>query len=131
MEKFTVMSHPEIEAVLNNYMNGTFNSDLELLKSVFHPDAIMTGYMGDQLIIGDPTPFLEDIGSKPSMSSQGMDYKGEITRLQVNGNIADAVIYETGFYGAGILENHFHLLKDDKGEWKIISKCFTTVNYSA
>ena len=123
-----VQKHPEVEAVLNNYMDGTFNGDVELLKSVFHPDAIMTGYMGDQLMIGDPNPFFEDIGSNPSMSSQGMKYEGKITKLLVNGNIADAVIYETGFYGEGTLENHFHLLKDANGEWKIISKCFTTVN---
>lgn len=122
-----IESHPEVEAVLNNYMEGTYKADVELLKSVFHPDAIMTGYMGDQLMIGDPTPFLEDIGGNPSMESQGTEYKGEITKLLVNGNIADAVIYETGFYGDGTLENHFHLLKDENGGWKIISKCFTTV----
>ncbi len=122
-----VQKDPAVEAVLNNYMEGTYSGDVELLRSVFHPDAIMTGYMGDQLMIGDPNPFFEDIGSNPSMESQGTKYEGKITKLQVNGNIADAVIYETGFYGDGTLENHFHLIKDAGGEWKIISKCFTTV----
>lgn len=123
-----IQNHPEVAAVLNNYMKGTYEADVDLLKNAFHPQAIMTGYMGDQLMIGDPNPFFEDIGSNPSMASQGMEYKGEITSLRVNGNIADAVIYETGFYGDGTLENHFHLLKDANGDWKIISKCFTTVN---
>lgn len=127
-ETLAIQDHPEVELVLNNYMKGTYEGDVELLRSTFHPEATMSGYMGDELIIGDPEPFFADIEKNPSMSSQNMKYKGEIKKLQVNGNIADAIIYEIGFYGEQSFENHFHLLKDTDGKWKIISKCFTTLN---
>lgn len=98
-----------------------------MLKKVFHPSAIMTGYMGPDLMIATPTPFIEDVGSQPAMKDSGAPYKAEITHLVVTGNIAEATVYETGFFGDGTLEDHFHLIKDTEGQWKIVSKCFTTL----
>ncbi|EOH96277.1 nuclear transport factor 2 family protein [Enterococcus pallens] len=121
------MSEQAVKQVVENYIGGTFTADTELLKSVFHPAAIMTGYMGSDLMIAKPTSFIEDVGSHPAMKESGAPYKAEITNLKVTGNIAEATVYETGFFGDGTLEDHFHLLKDEKGDWKIISKCFTTL----
>lgn len=121
------MSEQEVEQVVKNYIKGTYTADIELLKSVFHPEAIMTGYMGADLMITNPTPFIEDIGSHPAMKESGADYNAKITNLKVTGNIAEATVYETGFFGDGTLEDHFHLIKDSNGDWKIISKCFTTI----
>ena len=58
------MKH-QIEAVyevLERYMEGTYTADIPMLESVFHQEARMTGYLGDQLIMGTPAPFLEDMG---------------------------------------------------------------------
>lgn len=116
-----------VKKVVQNYIDGTYNADIDLLKSVFHDQAIMTGYMGNDLMIAVPAAFIEDIASHPSMKESGAPYEAEVTHLTVTGNIAEAVVAESGFFGDGKLEDHFHLLKDSDGEWKIISKCFTTL----
>jgi hypothetical protein len=116
----------QICAVINTYINATYTSDIPALRSAFHKDAHMTGYLGDNLLIGTPEPFFDDMGSGPSMQSQNAPYKADIVLLSVTGRIASAVVRETGFRGSGTLENHFQLI-EDCGNWSIISKNFTTV----
>ncbi len=115
-----------VKAVIQNYIDGTFKADIALLESVFHKGAIMSGYLADQLIVATPALFIEDIRSQPSMESNQDPFSAEITSLKVTGSIANVVVKETGFRGSGCLEDHFHLIKD--GEWKIISKTFTTID---
>lgn len=123
------MSNQEIEQVrevLQRYITGTYQADVEMLSSVFHPQAHMTGYLGDTLLLGTPQPFLDDMVSQPSMASTGAPYHAEIRELNVTGRIASAIVYETGFRGDGVLEDHFQLLLEN-GRWSIISKNFTTL----
>jgi len=50
----------EIDAItetINNYIQGTYQADVDLIKKAFHPDAVMTGYMMDQLLTGSTGPF--------------------------------------------------------------------------
>jgi hypothetical protein len=44
----------------------------------------------------------------------------------VLGRVAGVRVDETGFFGAMSFANWFHLLKGDDGEWRIVSKAFTT-----
>ncbi|MEO1771014.1 nuclear transport factor 2 family protein [Candidatus Enterococcus ferrettii] len=115
-----------VDKVVNAYIKGTFTGDTELLQSVFHEKARMTGYLGDQLLIGDPQPFIEDIGSQASMESNGDPYEAEVVSKVIVGNIADVTIRESGFRGSLKLEDHFHLI-DDGTRWWIISKLFTVI----
>ena len=119
-------SAEDVRKVLERYMQGTYTADIPLLESVFHPQAWMTGFLGEQLLLGTPVPFLDDMASQPSMKELGQPYKAEIRDLEVNGFIAKATVHETGFRGTVELVDHFHLLCQN-GEWKIISKTFTTV----
>ncbi len=106
------MKH-QIEAVyevLERYMEGTYTADIPMLESVFHQEARMTGYLGDQLIMGTPAPFLEDMASQASMKEQGQEYRADIRNVEVNGNVASATVHERGFRGSA--------------EWWIIFICF-------
>ena len=123
------MTNTEIEQVrglLDRYILATYLADDKTLRACFHENAVMSGYLSGTLIVGDPEPFFEDISSMPSMESENIHYIGKIQSMSVTGSIAEAVIQETGFRGSTDLENHFHLIKD-RGRWKIISKCFTTL----
>ncbi|EOS67001.1 nuclear transport factor 2 family protein [Oscillibacter sp. 1-3] len=116
----------EVREVLERYIKGTYTADIPMLESVFHIEARMTGYLGDQLLIGTPAPFIEDMGSQASMKEQGIPYQAEVRDVEVNGSVAKATVHETGFRGSAELVDHFHLLCEN-GEWKIISKTFTTI----
>ena len=117
--------YDNVMAVVQEYIEATFKADIETLKKVFHKEARMTGYLGDQLVISTPEPFYEDLQSRPSMYENKDPYRADIILAHVNGNMANVIFLETGFFGDGTIETHFHLVKD--GEWKITSKSFTTM----
>jgi len=122
-------NHPEtiaVKKVIQDYIDGTYNADIEKLKGVFHEKAVMNGYLGPALIMADPSPFIEDIGSAASMKSNNDPYQAEIESIYIEGNVASVVVSETGFRGEASLVDFFHLIKTDEG-WHIISKLFTSV----
>lgn len=116
-----------VKTVVNNYIEGSYKADVALLKRLFHEDARMAGYLGETLIVGGPEPFFEDLQSRPSMHENNDAYRADIVYMNVNRGIASVILYETGFFGSTRIENHFHLIKDESGAWKIISKTFTTL----
>ncbi len=115
-----------VKDVIKNYIDGTYNADITKLESVFHKNAVMNGYLGPDMILATPAAFIEDIKSSPSMSNNNDPYKAEIDFIQLNGDVASVIVSESGFRGTASLVDHFHLIKDN-GQWKIISKLFTTI----
>jgi len=115
-----------VRQVIERYADCTYRADVEGLKSVFHPQAAMTGYLGEQLIVGGPEPFFKDVAEHPAMAETGAPYKWEIVALKVYGRTASVILEEAGFFGEGRFVDHFHLL-NVQGEWKIISKNFETL----
>ncbi len=112
-----------VRRVLECYIDATYEADVERLKSLFHPAALMAGYLGDDLVLGDTEPFFSDLGSHPSMAETGAPYEAAIEDVDVAGRIASARVEESGFFGATSFVNYFHLI-EVKGEWKIASKTF-------
>jgi len=107
-----------VKAVIANYIKGTANSDPDLLRSVFHENAIMSGYLGPDMLLGGPQPFFDAI----VQNNVGPDYKGEITELSVTGRTATATLVEDNLYDLSFV-NTFHLLNVN-GTWAITSKLF-------
>ncbi|MDR2156717.1 MAG: nuclear transport factor 2 family protein [Clostridiales Family XIII bacterium] len=122
-------NHVETAAVMKviqAYKDGTYCGEADTLKGVFHDRAVMNGFLGPDILIGDPAPFIEDIGATPSMRDNGDPYRAEVESIRIEGNVASVILSETGFRGAGVLVDFFHLIKED-GAWKIVSKLFTTL----
>ena len=115
-----------VKQVIQNYMDGTYKAEIDNLKGVFHEKAVMNGYLGPDCLIADPSGFVADIASAPSMQSKGDPYQAEIESIRIEGNVASVIVSETGFRGEGTLVDFFHLIKVD-GKWSIISKLFTTL----
>ncbi len=115
-----------VREVIGRYTDATYRADVEALRDVFHPQALMVGYLGEQLIVGGPEPFLADIGSRPAMAETQAPYEATIVAVHAWGRTASAIVEESGFFGSGRFVDHFHLL-DVQGEWKIVSKTFETL----
>jgi hypothetical protein len=111
--------------VVQKYIDGTYQGDVSVLRECFHSKAVMNGYLNDELLLGDPEPFFQEMENNPSMAEGGAPYKGDITSVDVVGNVASVTVKETGFAGTMNFTDYFHLIKVD-GEWKIFSKAFTT-----
>ncbi|MBW2000044.1 MAG: nuclear transport factor 2 family protein [Deltaproteobacteria bacterium] len=114
-----------VREVVQKYIDGTYHGDVKALRECFHPSAVMNGYLGDQLLLGNPEPFFEEMEKNPPMAEAGAPYKGEITSVDVVGNIASVTLKESGFAGSMNFTDYFHLIKVE-GEWKIFSKTFAT-----
>jgi hypothetical protein len=116
----------EVLAVMRRYTDAAFRGDADGLRACFHPEAVMSGLLGEQLLVGSPEPFFTDIAGHPSMESTGAPYEPTVVSVDVLGRVAGVRVDETGFFGAMSFANWFHLLKGDDGEWRIVSKAFTT-----
>ena len=109
--------------VLEKYINATYSADVDSLRRLFHPAALMTGYLAGGLVVGDPEPFFADLERHPAMAESGAPYEARIEDIHVGGRIASARLRESGFFGEASFLNYFHLLEVE-GDWKILSKTF-------
>ncbi|KIC49860.1 nuclear transport factor 2 family protein [Tateyamaria sp. ANG-S1] len=106
-------------AVVEAYIEGTRTRDIDLLRTVFHDGAVMTGWLGPDLLHGGPEPFYGALEA----NEVGDDYSGEITGLKVDDKIATASITERNLLGMSF-ENHFQIIQLDDGTWRISAKLF-------
>ena len=107
------------KAAIEAYIEGTRTRDIGLLRSVFHDTAIMTGWLGPDLLHGGPDPFYGALEA----NEVGADYSGEITSMQVDDKIATASITERNLLGMSF-DNHFQIVQLDDGTWRISAKLF-------
>ncbi|APX13182.1 nuclear transport factor 2 family protein [Tateyamaria omphalii] len=107
------------KAVVKAYITGTKTRDIDLLKSIFQDDAIMTGWLGPDLLHGSPEPFYGALEA----NEVGDDYRAEVTALQVDDKIATASIKEQNLLGMSF-DNHFQIVQLDDGTWRLSAKLF-------
>ena len=115
-------SESAVRSVVESYIEGTKNGDVELLKTVFHPKARMVGYMGRDLLSAGPEPFYSALTENPPDDMMRANYEPKIRDIEVNGNIAIATLDEKGLFGENFT-NHFMLLNDNN-KWSITHKSF-------
>lgn len=115
-----------LRQVLENYIEGCYTANTDQLKSLFHGEAMMSGFLDETLDIGTPQPFYDELEESPSAKESGEAYSAEITFIHIAGDMASAGIVEDNLLGINYV-NHFHLLKIDSA-WKIVSKIYTEVS---
>ena len=108
-------AHAAVEA----YIEGTRTRDIALLKTVFADGAVMTGYLGPDLLHGGPEPFYGALES----NEVGDDYSAAITHVAEEGGVATATITEDNLLGLSFT-NHFQLVRLPEDGWKISAKLF-------
>jgi hypothetical protein len=113
----------QVERVMERYVDAVYIADIDALKTLFHPEAAMSGYLGDTLLTGGPEPFFADLAGRPSMEQEKAPYKAKVRDIHTSGLTASLRLEETGFFGTLNFVNYFHLLKID-GQWRIVSKLF-------
>jgi hypothetical protein len=113
-----------VRAVIEEYVAACRVRSVDRLKMIFHPDALMSGFLGDQRLVGSTQPFYDALQHAPA-DPPGSRYDAEITSVDVTGRVACATLQEHGFLGLDFTD-YFHLAQID-GQWKIVSKTFTTL----
>jgi Putative lumazine-binding len=109
---------PGIRAVIAHYAEGMRTHNVESLKRAFHEQAILCGYLGDDLIAGPIAELYAWVGANPSPAASGDPYSCDILNIDVTGRIASASVREL-YHDTAI--DYFHLLKTGD-TWSIVSK---------
>ena len=119
------VEYAAVRHLLEQYIQGGYTANVDLLKNCFHADAVMSGFLKGDLDIGTPQPFYDELEAAMSSKDAGENYQAEIGFIHICGPMASASVVEVNLLGVNYT-NHFHLLKIER-EWRIVSKIYTDV----
>jgi hypothetical protein len=114
-----------VAAVLSTYFDGIFNGDVELLRSAFHPQALVTGDINGQPYFKSLDQYLDGVKSRKSPRELGETFRMEILSIEIINSIAVAKVHVPMFDF-----NYYDLLSLNKinGAWVIVNKLLTNVS---
>ncbi len=114
----------DIAAVLSDYFNGVFKGDTDLLRSAFHPQALVAGDINGQPYFKTLDQYLDGVKNRKSPFELGESFRMEIISIEIINLIAVAKVRLPMF------EFNYHdllsLTKVD-GKWVIVNKLLTNV----
>jgi hypothetical protein len=105
----------QIRETIGYYSEGMRTADAETLKKAFHQQAILCGYIGDELIAAS----IQGLYDWVEANSVPDAYTCTVLGIEITGRVAAATVRETDLHGDVI--DYFHLLKVGD-RWWIVSK---------
>ncbi len=118
MNVTAINEYEAIEATIRFYIEGARNGSGNEMKSAFHTDATIFGYIGEELFAG-PIQKLFDWNDANGPAS---DLVAKVTNIDIIGSVASARV-ETENWTGHKFTDFFNLLKVN-GEWRIMNKVF-------
>jgi hypothetical protein len=112
----------DVHAIVEKYVSGVTKPDVDLVRSAFRADAHMWGYLGGMFMSTPIEGFLSVVAQTPDPAGWAGGYSARIRSVEVTGDVAVAVLEETGYLGASFT-NYFSLVREN-GAWAIASKTF-------
>jgi len=112
----------QIERLVQTYFDSTYESSAAKVHETFHPNAKITGFMGDNLLEIAVPDYANFVGSQqPSPKEKGETLPTEILSIEIAGNTA-AVRVRDDFLGNTYLDT-LSLVKD-RDAWVIYNKLY-------
>ena len=115
----------QITSVIEDYFNGIFVGDINLLRSVFHPMAFLSGDINGEPYFKTLEQYLEGVKNRKSPNELGAKFGMEIIPIEIIKTIAVAKTHVPIFE-----YNYYDLLSFSliEGKWVIVNKLLTHVN---
>ena len=111
-----------ISAAIQLYFDSMYKSDAGKVHAVFHPNAKITGYMGNRLVEQSVTEFAQFVAAQqPSPQEKDEPILLETLSLDITGNTAVAKVRD-GYLGLTFVDTLSFLLVD--AQWLIYNKLF-------
>ncbi len=113
-----------VSVVLSNYFQGVYRGNVELLRSVFHPQTLVAGDVNGQAYFKSLDEYLEGVKNRKSPLELNESFRMEILSIEIINSIAIAKVRLPMFEF-----NYYDLLSLNKvnGEWVIVNKLLTNV----
>ena len=115
----TSFDEQRVREAITFYTEGMRTGDVETLKRGFHEQAILCGYLGDDLIAAPIAALYDWVAANPAPAATGDAFSCETLGIELTGRVATARVRESDAHGVVI--DHFHLLKVGE-RWSIVSK---------
>ncbi len=114
-----------ITALLMSYFNGVYTGDITQLRSVFHPQTLLSGDINGQLYFKTLDQYLEGVKNRKSPKELGEEFKMKIISLEIINNTAIAKT-QVPILGYNYYDQLSLAIVD--GKWIIVNKLLTNVN---
>lgn len=111
-----------IREVVDRYIEGVRDGNVESLKQAFHPQSSMFGWKGKDLFVTPIQGLFDYIASTPAPAKSGEPTKFVITSIQVAGNAATVELAMDSYHQHDFTD-FFQLVKAED-RWWIVSKLF-------
>ena len=116
-----------IKEVLNNsYFRGIFEGDVEALRKIYYPGALLFGDVKGQPYFKTLDEYLGAVGTRQSPKDAGKPFESEIISVEVVNSIARATVkvrmYDFVYHDM----LSFHKLD---GKWVIVNKMMSDINH--
>ena len=98
-----------IREAIASYVEGMRTGDVETLKRGFHEQAILCGYLGDDLIAGPIAALYDWVAANPAPAATGDPFSCETLGIEITGRVGTARVPESDHHG--VVMGHFHLSK--------------------
>lgn len=116
--------HEEIFMLLSRYFDGLYRGDVALLRTVFHPQAILFGEVGGQPYLRTLDDYLAIVAGRKSPQFLREHFRMKPLSVEVLGPIGNARV-SCPMLGYNYVDYLALLRKDD--QWQIVNKLFTHV----
>jgi hypothetical protein len=103
------------------YIDGVAKGDAAKLEQAFHESAWMYGAIDGQRFDEPITQMIKLVAAQPADADGS--FRGSIREWSEDGDVATAIVDESGFWGALSFVDYFALARID-GSWKIVNKTF-------
>ncbi|RYY22367.1 MAG: hypothetical protein EOO04_15920 [Chitinophagaceae bacterium] len=114
-----------IRQVVDKYAEGCHTGNIALLRSIFHPQAMMYGAGGDNVLMTPIEGLYAYIEANEPPQKTGEPHQNMVTSIRYEGNAAVVETVQEAAYGNDYT-NFFQLLKIE-GQWLIVSKSYNAV----
>jgi 4-oxalocrotonate tautomerase len=114
-----------IRKTVETYVEGMRTGNVELLRQVFHPKAMMYGAGREHVLILEIESFYVFLSSTDPPSKTGEPLQCFISCIHYDGHAAFVEMIEEASFGRDYTD-YFQLLKID-GMWRIVSKSYNAV----
>ena len=114
-----------IKAVADKYAEGCQTGNIALLRSIFHPQAMMYGVSGDNVMMTPIEGLYAYIEANDPPQKTGEPHQSTVSAIRIEGNAATLETVQESAYGSDYT-NFFQLLKIE-GKWMIVSKSYNAI----
>lgn len=111
-----------ITETVSKYGDGITTGNIDLLRSAFHPRAMMYGCSGNDITIVEIEGLFDYVAAQTAPAISGEQHRCFIRSVDVADNCASVEVLQENCYGVNYT-NYFQLLKID-GQWLIVSKAY-------